>query len=533
MKKRILSILLTLCMVLMLFPMTALAEETPRIDITLSGFEVGNTPNDCTFTIVNSTVVGASVNIQEICWYMNDESGRHTMSNTEKFEPDTTYEVQFLTAHITAEQPQLPSLAVTVNGKTASVTCYGFDWGAHVVFDKLPTITIDGPDVVCAQQDYEFTATPPEGVTLDETFGYDLGGMGSGVELTIDKDGVGHGVLPAELFNQAANGFDVNAHGRTADGTFVSTTKHVEVSQEHIYVDGVCGCGEVLKYIVEYNGGAEFGLCADFKTYGKDLTLRGETFKRDGYVQTGWVDEKTGAVYALGDTYTENADVTLKPVFDKLITLTAPFTTTVKQGGDIAPGETTFELAVIGDSAPDRYKSDVTITGSVTTNGAGDYDGTLTLTGPEETLWYMLSEGAFVQQINAGEDGWTYDDTVWGLLLDEKEEIALLSLEEELEDEPEYILNIYPTICEETDDGTAYYNLNQNAGTVEKMRFTNTYTKSTTKSAESNQNTGATKSSQTGDNSNLFLWIALLFVGGFSAVGIGVYSKRRRSSQAK
>ena len=29
----------------------------------------------------------------------------------------------------------------------------------------------------------------------------------------------------------------------------------------------------------------------------------------------------------------------------------------------------------------------------------------------------MLSEGAFVQQVDDGEAGWTVDDTVWGVRL--------------------------------------------------------------------------------------------------------------------
>ena len=43
----------------------------------------------------------------------------------------------------------------------------------------------------------------------------------------------------------------------------------------------------------------------------------------------------------------------------------------------------------------------------------------------------------------------------------------------------------------------------------------------------------ATDNPETGDNSNLFLWIALLFVGSLGVIGTCVYSKRRRSSQAK
>ena len=48
--------------------------------------------------------------------------------------------------------------------------------------------------------------------------------------------------------------------------------------------------------------------------------------------------------------------------------------------------------------------------------------------------------------------------------------------------------------------------------------------------AENNPNTGATVP-QTGDNSNLFLWVALLFVGGFGVVVTTVYSKKRASAK--
>ena len=50
--------------------------------------------------------------------------------------------------------------------------------------------------------------------------------------------------------------------------------------------------------------------------------------------------------------------------------------------------------------------------------------------------------------------------------------------------------------------------------------------------AENNPNTGATVP-QTGDNSNLFLWIALLFAGGLGVIDTGVYSKHRGSAWTK
>ena len=669
------------------------------------------------------------------------------------------------------------------------------------------SITINGPDVVCAQQDYEFTVTASDGVTLDETFGYDTGMKGSSVELTIDEDGVGHGVMSAEWYDLNTNRFTLSAHGTTETGESISTSKTVTIRASHLFVDGACEvCGlrqytitydagaygtgsiaagtkiqgedftlssetftregyvqtgwldtddgfyalggiynkdadmtltpkwsgdvstetelkealdarltfirliddfklsntlslsdkqitldlnghtlkgnikladtsaaphsiltlidsdpngrgvldgnieltrgsygnvsrlnanggtvtgkislnsyiakiyctsdtptaikgyagnygeihggilydrfsadcikentvtfmngssryavevvadgnkvvapikpaapegmkfagwytdkalsekyefgsplpqniilyagfEPITYIVQYDGGADFGLWMDVKTHGVDLTLAGKGFYREGLVHTGWMGSD-GVFYELGGVYSTDADVTLYPVYDQIITLNVPFTTTVKLGGDAAPGETTFDLALIGSSAGDMDTSDVTVSGSVTTNGAGDYDGELTITGPSQQLWHMLSEGAFVQQVDGGEEGWTYDDTVWGLLLTQ----ATYSTA----DAAEFAVLVLPALCEETDDGVRYdidwdaidwENLQS-----EDMHFTNTYTKSTTEPG----------TPKTGDNSNFALWLALFAVSAAGVIGTGVYSRRRRSTK--
>ena len=669
------------------------------------------------------------------------------------------------------------------------------------------TITINAPDEVCAQQDCEFTVTASEGVTLEAEFGYDFGTMGSGVDLTIDADGVGHGVMSAELYDLNTNSFTLSALGTTADGTPVSATKTVTIRASHLFVDGVCevcglrqytitydagayGTGSIaagtkiqgedftlssetftregyvqtgwmgsdgvfyelggvyttdadvtmtpkwsgdvsteaelkealdagltfvrligdfklsselnlsdkvitldlnghtlkgkiiladssaaphsiltlidsdpagrgvldgeieltrgdygnasylyanggtitgkvslnsyiakmfctsdtptaikgyagnygeihggilygyfnadcikektvtfmkdgsryavevvadgskvaapiapavpegmkftgwytsedltwrygfgntlsesitlygetvpMTYIVEYDGGAEFGLCVDIKTHGEDLTLRGETFKRDGYVQTGWMGSD-GVFYELGGVYTTDADVTMYAVWDEIITLTVPFTTTVKLGGNAAPGETVFTLEIVDANAGEETYADVTVSASVTTNGAGSYTGTMTLTGPFQQLRNMLCEGAFVKQVDAGAANWTYDDTVWGLLLTEV--VAFASTDDAA---PEYTVLILPATCEETENGK-YYDLEWDADPVDQMSFTNTYTKSTTKPA----------SPQTGDNSNPALWFALFAVSVAGVIGTCAYCKRRRSSRAK
>ena len=248
-------------------------------------------------------------------------------------------------------------------------------------------------------------------------------------------------------------------------------------------------------------------------------------------------------------------------------------------GDNGVPGETVFTLEIVDANAGEETYADVTVSGSVATNGAGSYEGVMTFTGPFGQLKKMLCEGAFVQQVDAGEEGWTYDDTVWGLCLEENI-IALLSLE----DVPEYILNIYPTICEETDDGTAYYYLDQNAEPLDEMSFVNVYTAHVhdytqkhdetdhwdecgcndvqnkeahkygdwkvtkeatetargekehtctvcgyTETAESNPDTGAAKSPQTGDNSMMWIWFVLLFVSGTGIAEAAVYSKRKKA----
>lgn len=383
-------------------------------------------------------------------------------------------------------------------------------------FAEEPTITINGPYEICAQQDYEFTVTAADGVTIvNSMYGNDY--IGDNVELTPNKDGVLSGVVPASSYSMFEGSFTLSVSG-TVEGqtTGVFDTKNIQIVPNHIFVDGVCGCGEKQQYIVEYDGGAEFGLKVDVKTHGVDLTLPGETFHREGYVQTGWMSSD-GVFYDLGGVYSANADVTLRPVWDEIITLTVPFTTTVTLGDSESPGKTVFTLEIVDANAGEDSYADMTVSASVTTNGAGSYDGTMTITGPFDQIRNMLCEGAFVKQVDAGEANWAYDDTVWGLLW--QDVVAFASTDDAA---PAYSVLIFPATCGETENGM-YYDLDWDADPVERMSFTNTYTKSAAKPGIPG----------TGDNSNFALWFALLAISAAGVIGTGVYSKRRRSSRAK
>ena len=235
-------------------------------------------------------------------------------------------------------------------------------------------------------------------------------------------------------------------------------------------------------------------------------------------------DDAYGPVYDgfFGEAYVSG-------VFGPLVpqpTLKVPFTITVKQGSSAAPRKTVFELEIVNSQGDKLVFNGVEVTAAVTTNGKGTYKGTMTFTGSLEDLDDMLGEGAFVRQVDAGKANWTYDDTVWWLRLFDG--AANASTDDAA---PGYTVLIYPTLYEETGDGGKVYRPDWSNDPLKQMTFTNTYTKSTYRPSENGSNTGTVTSPQTGDNSSLAVWFALLAVSAAGVMGAGVYSKRRRSSR--
>ena len=499
----------------------------PTLAITVEGFEVGNTPADCTVTF-DSTIPGVEFSEDDIVsvdWLYFDGM-IHTwseMGNTEVFEAGTRYKI-----YITMDNKGLTEApAVTVNGNTPEscriATRDGVPIRLQILYDfgtpaPAPAITINGPDVVCAQQDYEFSVTPAKGVLVEPEFEYSYDGF-----LTYDSGSLNilDGVIPAEKYDLDQSSFELRVRGELADEMDVKTIKTVQISKEHIFVDGVCACGAKPEYTITYDGGEGVGgsIPADTKTHGVPVTLSSDTFIWDGFVQTGWVDKETGAIYDLGATYDEDRDATLYPYWEKLITVTAPFTTTVALGDAGEPGETTFMLGLIDGTGNELTYDDQYFFAEITTDGAGSYSGEVTITATAKWLYDMLYEGAFIWQYDGEEEGWTYDDTVWGVRL-YMPEIAARSVSE-----PEYSLLIYPTYV--MDNGL--FNLDLDADPVDEMTFTNTYTKNTTLPEDEE----TTEIPNTGDSSNLALWFALLAVSAAGVIVMVVYSRRKGNCKTK
>ena len=167
-----------------------------------------------------------------------------------------------------------------------------------------------------------------------------------------------------------------------------------------------------------------------------------------------------------------------------------PFTKTVKLGGNTAPGRETFELEIfnVGNRNLTNYGN--LYTAAVTTNGAGDYDGRLFISGPADQVEALVCEGFYVREKNAGTANWTYDDAVWlirpaqtdtegGYIIVDTDAPLVNNLPADTQPETdanEHRLVIHATSWEESDNGGRYAD---SEALADKMTFTNTYTRST------------------------------------------------------
>lgn len=161
----------------------------------------------------------------------------------------------------------------------------------------------------------------------------------------------------------------------------------------------------------------------------------------------------------------------------------------MKLGGSADPGRETFELEIfdVGVGSMEEHAKEL-YTAAVTTNGAGDYDGRLVISGPADSVEALVCEGFYVRKKNAGAANWTYDDAVWHILPERTDTEGDYIVDVDMPivnnqpadtqpetDADEYRLVIHATKREKGDNGVYYEDYET---PVEKMTFTNTYTRS-------------------------------------------------------
>lgn len=246
-------------------------------------------------------------------------------------------------------------------------------------------------------------------------------------------------------------------------------------------LDGADGFGRNKIYLREQNGGAAGW------TYSDALYRVNRIAKDDGTY--------TYSFDLYGNEGEDPANGLEKAPFTNTYNGTRyelPFTKTVKQGGNTAPGRETFELEIfnVGVSSMEEHAKNL-YTAAVTTNGVGVYERALVISGPADQVQNLVCEGFYVREKNADAANWTYDDAVWHILpqrisaetggeivipiVPPNNNIPPINTPPE-GSEVEYRLVIHATTRMESDNGVYYVD---SETPVEKMTFTNTYTRST------------------------------------------------------
>ena len=178
------------------------------------------------------------------------------------------------------------------------------------------------------------------------------------------------------------------------------------------------------------------------------------------------------------------------------VTVTIPFSMTVKKTGEAAPGKETFKLGFAG-MMPDGLKDFVTIVNdTIETNGEKTYTGDFVFTVKASKLRY-ISDGIHLTQIKGSAEGWTYDETLYYVTLD-------------IEDETVSLRDV--SIMGEGDE---FIPLNPKEDGSPLVAFTNSYNASL-----------PTPPVKTGD-AGITLWVSLAALSGLVMLAIPEFKKRK------
>ena len=363
---------------------------------------------------------------------------------------------------------------------------------------------------------------------------YNANGIISGGTFEGQVTNVAGGHISGGTFNGAVNNYD----GFIIGGTFNQTvySENIDMIKGGVFYRGISGNGDIGSMycsVTFKNEGSDYAV--EIVKNGSKATVPDEPTK-DGYKFTGWyTDEELTRLYDF-DTPVKANELILYAGWK----VTVPFITTIKQDGNVAPGEATFNLQIVNRKGDKITSEDVEIKGtSVTTNGKGSYEGEITFTGTQREILELFDNNSgtvFVKQEDVDDSDWDVDDTVWCLYYP----LAVELNEDEAETSPILIL---PTICE-YDGDDMYYNPDfpdDNENPMNKMTFINTYTKSvsdpsdpegtTNGDSDNDSKADAENSAKTGDNTNLALWIALMILAGAGIAGTTIYTRRKRTNE--
>lgn len=373
MKKRIMSILLTLCMVLMLCPVTAFADDYYTVTVNFqygTMARISEAENPHTFTVAeNETFILTEV---ENCSPYEFVGWKESVSGT-VYEPWESFDAANLT--FDAVYQVQGSLAITLDGfevgKTPNDCTFTFE-------STIPGITFSEDDIqhIRCSKFVFINEEDDEWLPMDETEAFEAGAR---YWIGISLNNKGLELAPA-----------VTVNGKTPEYCTIATSNGVPIQ---LQIDCYPSTpAEQSQYTITYDGGegGEGSIPAGTKTHGTDFTLSSETFTMDGFVQTGWATSDGGEkVYDLGGTYTANEDITLYPVWSDI----------TKPTGEISIGTKSWKTFLNNITFGLFFKDTQTVTITASDNS-----------GDTVTIEYLLSDNELtVAQLDSA-DFTAYND---------------------------------------------------------------------------------------------------------------------------
>ena len=246
---------------------------------------------------------------------------------------------------------------------------------------------------------------------------------------------------------------------------------------------------------------------------------KANALKKDDYKDFSGVEAAVNAVVRDKNiTEQSEVDAMAKAIEDAIaalqykdadyIKIEVPFKLTVKKTGEMDPGKETFKFAIERFGATTEY---VLVQDTVETEGEKTYEGKFIFTIKENQAG-NLSEGFVIRQVKGNAEGWTYDETKFYAI--------------------PMFADTYTNVA-----GWSFLKYDENAeldynNPIEEIGFTNSYSAKKpvvpSEPTEPTKPDDTIKSPQTGDTSNMVLWIALLLVSGSAAIGKTVVSSKKK-----
>lgn len=393
---------------------------------------------------------------------------------------------------------------------------------------------------------------------------YNSDGNITAVSFTLDKFDYGNMVISAKAVSEKSGPLNIAYIEKT---TFYESSKAVPTSKEDL----------VKTEDTSFQAGKQYFCAIEFSKH-SDLA---ENIAFDRKLTAALTCNGASCEQVLDLSENNKLFVYKLPVLEA-VPYGIDVTTVVEQGGSVAPTKGEFELEVLNAEENSNLPIDSFTVGNknISTDGKGSFDSKLTIGNDDcDKLLYLSLEGFFVKQKKGDAEGWSYDESVWFVQL--HQDPVVNSLDDKVETVPNIKFDCFKG---KMVDGEFEAETETPA---DKITFTNTYTENEPEhthnytqkynetdhwnecdcgavenkeahkfgewkvTAEATETAKGAKQHtcsvcgysetaeidmlvrkeipQTGDNSTIGLWIALLFIGSAGVVGTTVFSRKRRS----